>query len=331
VVGLLDVCVCVSDVPTFVEKNDIAKEAVKLVGSSKVEVIVKNLIDDTPGQECHYPDHAQATCTSANPCAFECTDGFLPYPRGKPTKCICPPHLTECNGKCGHFPIDCATKAPVSHRRRNTPTCHPGLELCGIPNGSDGKGWKCVNVQTDAQTCGGCVAPPPFGNPSTHGINCMALPHVTNATCSHGQCVITGCDSGYFFSPTRNGCIPIHDSSDKDATNPNAHEAGAGILGAGVPRGFPAYPQLPHDELAATIAQATKADTVGPVIPPILAFVEDSTVPAKISRPEARKAVKVSRSVGYGAVSGAGADVNPELSAMEVANPAEKVTRDIDG
>ncbi|KAH7915564.1 hypothetical protein BJ138DRAFT_1077239 [Hygrophoropsis aurantiaca] len=327
--GHLDVCLCTSGLPAFVKTDAVAQAAVEVVGPSKVEALIKAIIEAVPGQECYYPIHSRPSCESSNPCTFHCTDGFLPSPSENPSKCICPPHLTECDGKCGHFPLDCSPKAPVSHTRRKATSCHEGLELCGIPGGSNGKGWKCINTQTDAQTCGGCIAPSPFGGPSTHGTNCTNIPHVINATCSHGKCLITACESDFLVSPLHDSCTPIFDISTKDTPNTSDSHLGNDIL-----ENLSARLEIPHDAPVASIDTLGNDAVMGSNKPSIRAYASISTV-TKIPRTSdietpSGNAARHFDSLNSGAVSGAGANISPALAAMEVAEEAEKKGRDID-
>ncbi|KAG2129552.1 uncharacterized protein EDB93DRAFT_115041 [Suillus bovinus] len=140
--GHIAACLCLTDVEQFVESNPVAQKAVQLLGDqAKVEALISDMVSGLPtAAQCSYPDHARALCTDSNPCDFECTDGFLPFPAERPTSCICPDYLTECNGQCVPSK-DCPIKPPPS-RRNNDPHCADGLTMCGVPGKSTGQPWK---------------------------------------------------------------------------------------------------------------------------------------------------------------------------------------------
>ena len=106
----------------------------------------------TNKQQCTYPPHAQAkpTCDKSDPCgSFECTDGF----KKSGDQCVCEAPSTECNGHCGSFPNGCGSSTPKRRASKRTPFCENGKTLCGIPGGSNGKGYDCIDTQTDLETC----------------------------------------------------------------------------------------------------------------------------------------------------------------------------------
>ncbi|KAG6329047.1 hypothetical protein ID866_10043 [Astraeus odoratus] len=207
VAGRLDVSLCLSNVEAFVKDNGVAQGAIKVVGEAKVKATLTAMIN-VSGVQCSYAAHAQPSPTVTNPCEFKCTDGYLPNSSDHPTSCVCPSHLMECGGKCGHFhPEQCADTAPPS-RRRNEPKCATGLEMCGVDGVSNGQSWKCTDTKTDDFNCGGCVKPSPFGTSTTEGVNCNGIPHVDKASCGNGKCIIKRCLDGYVVDKTTNTCIP---------------------------------------------------------------------------------------------------------------------------
>ncbi|KAL4063784.1 hypothetical protein V8B97DRAFT_1929029 [Scleroderma yunnanense] len=207
IAGPLDATVCLSQVETFIKGNDVAQEAVKVVGEHKVQVTLTAMIQSS-GTQCSYPHHSAPSVTSSNPCGFKCIDGFLPTPADHPTTCECPSHLTECDGKCGHFhPDQCPKTAPPS-RRQNEPKCSDGLQLCGTGT-TNGNGWKCADIKTSTSNCGGCTKASPFGSSATNGVNCNEIPNVKKASCSDGGCVVEECEARYVITPKKDNCIPV--------------------------------------------------------------------------------------------------------------------------
>jgi hypothetical protein len=77
---------------------------------------------------------------------------YIPYPWHKPTQCICPKPLKECNGKCGNY-----HSCPSSHAKRDIQfgsdhLCSNGLTACGIP-GRGGRTWECLDTQHELESC----------------------------------------------------------------------------------------------------------------------------------------------------------------------------------
>ncbi|KAH7890439.1 hypothetical protein F5I97DRAFT_31238 [Phlebopus sp. FC_14] len=313
VAGHLDVGLCVSQVKAFIESNAVAQDAIKVVGKAKVQARVVAMINSS-GVECSYPQHAVPTCTPDNPCDFKCTDGFLAMPANKPTSCRCPSHLTVCDGKCGHYHMDCGKKPQLS-RRQNDPTCSDGLEMCGVSGASNGQSWRCVDTQTDVTTCGGCVKASPFGSSSVGGINCKDIPNVDEVTCVEGLCVINNCKDGFMVSPGQDTCIPIPKEARSlpDPTAAALHRSGTALANDAVTENNPSrrsgppvdishrtsvtalpsgavgstnsIPSLPHVTPRDAISQAGKATgIVSPVLDAGGHIPVSSAVPTKVSR-----------------------------------------------
>ncbi|KAN0082598.1 hypothetical protein V8E55_008393 [Tylopilus felleus] len=205
VAGHIHVGLCISRVKTFVSHSNVTTAAIKVVGEAKVELAITDMIKQT-GVQCAYPPHARPSVTKHNACAFVCVDGFWGMPQYQPSSCICPPHLTECNGQCGDFHSNCTTMAPPS-RRKNDPKCAQGRTLCGVPRATSGAAFQCTDVTCDSYTCGGCIKASPVGSSSTVGVNCHALPGVEEVSCADGTCVVHRCKSDFTLSASNDGCV----------------------------------------------------------------------------------------------------------------------------
>ncbi|KAH9051576.1 hypothetical protein EDB83DRAFT_2521972 [Lactarius deliciosus] len=100
-VGVVDVCLCLSALPLFLETNIAALLAVNIAGEQVVTDILTNLIlGKAPESNCDYPAHSVPACIDGNPCRFRCNDGFTSFPPSNPTTCVCTALNVVCNGKC---------------------------------------------------------------------------------------------------------------------------------------------------------------------------------------------------------------------------------------
>ena len=242
IAGHLDVCLCLSVLPGFLDSHPVAKKVVDGVGRDgardyfsglvskpffALTHIIPNFVffqvqNQNGKQECHYPAHAHPFCSISSPCGFTCDNGYTASPSTNPTDCICKSPYSECNGVCGYFPRGCGSQA-LSKRKRDYPTCSAGKTICGVPNG--GKGYDCVDIKSDVESCkcfcsrcahcdtkdmvsgGGCTVASPFGNNVADGKNCKSIPHVEKVLCDNGSCKVQSCKRGYKVSRSEDSCV----------------------------------------------------------------------------------------------------------------------------
>jgi len=210
VVGVLDVCLCISALPLFIKTNVVALLAVDLAGSSEVTNILTALINDAaPNSHCVYPPHSTPICESNDPCGFQCIDGYSPSPAINPRQCICPSPNVICNGKCVPHGA-CPTNRPANRKRSlvGSGSCTefgPGWTACGVYGGGR-RAWECVDTTHDLESCGGCTLP--LTRYSPIGTDCTSLPGVADVACLAGECVVRRCLRGYTLSIHGNGCVP---------------------------------------------------------------------------------------------------------------------------
>ncbi|KAI0247441.1 hypothetical protein BJV78DRAFT_1245779 [Lactifluus subvellereus] len=211
-VGVIDICLCLSALPLFLETNIVALLAVEIAGEQPVSNILTKLINDgAANSNCVFPDHSIPACVDGNPCAFQCTDGFTPSPPVNPTTCVCAAPSVVCNGKCvaaGSCPSSVST--PNKKRWVGSGSCAemgPEWAACGIFGGG-ARAWECINTARDLESCGGCVLPLTPYTPI--GQDCTSLPGVADVSCLAGECVVHRCMRGYV--PARDGthCVSKH-------------------------------------------------------------------------------------------------------------------------
>ncbi|KAI0783350.1 hypothetical protein C8Q75DRAFT_810936 [Abortiporus biennis] len=208
-VGLIQVCLCLSGIPDFIKADAVAIAAVNLVGVASVTAEVTAMINGAKGHKnCIFPDHADPFCSASDFCGFHCKDGFELSPDKK--DCICPAPKIVCNGQC-----EAVKACPSSHPKRElgeiqkrSAACSDGFTACGVYGWTglrSNTAWECVDTQSDLESCGGCAIP--LNARSPHGIDCTAIPGVSDVSCGAGSCRVHSCLPGYSVSMDKTYCI----------------------------------------------------------------------------------------------------------------------------
>ncbi|KAH9942517.1 uncharacterized protein BXZ73DRAFT_41238 [Epithele typhae] len=138
--------------------------------------------------------------TSASACSSYYLGGQLSCPSSGPT----------CPDVGGANPSSLAHQAPVRRRA----ACALGQRSCpvyGVSANGHGyvRGSECVDVRTDLESCGGCVADDsPLGARNADGgRDCSAIPDTGRVACRGGACVIESCASGFALSEDGEACV----------------------------------------------------------------------------------------------------------------------------
>ncbi|TFY64341.1 hypothetical protein EVG20_g5976 [Dentipellis fragilis] len=157
-IGLINVCLCLSEIPQFLQSNIVAEASVSVAGTAATTAALTTLVNShAPQSLCIYPLHSVPTCTSGNPCGFMCTDGFSWSPVMSPAQCACEAPLAVCNGVCGEAGA-CSTTAPLAKRERRfegSGSCNArgdGWLACGVFGGA-ARAWECINTANDPESC----------------------------------------------------------------------------------------------------------------------------------------------------------------------------------
>ncbi|KAG0697472.1 hypothetical protein DFH29DRAFT_150846 [Suillus ampliporus] len=181
------------------------------------------------------------------------------------------------------------------------------------PGTSTGQPWKCVDVKTDATTCGGCLKPSPFGDAPVTGVNCKEIKDVIpdTVTCGNGHCIVKDCAEGYFVSPTKDSCSPLP----KSATAGSSQRSGAAAPGSSASTGSTEGLKVSRDELTATLVHGA-----GIAIAPLGGATEKLVGGVQVSPAGAL----------VGGAQGAGV-VTPIAAAAGGITGSLKVTRDVTG
>ncbi|TFK94951.1 hypothetical protein K466DRAFT_534758 [Polyporus arcularius HHB13444] len=170
-------------------------------------------------QKCVYPDNADPVCASGTPCGFKCKNGFTASPDKHPIDCLCKfPHKV-CNGVCGSFKACPSGKPFRRDALRKRAICGEGLTACGIFGHSSfsHEAWECINTATDLESCGGCAFPLDAFSP--HGLDCTAIPGVTDVSCVAGACVVRRCAPGFVTSDDGTFCVASQSMLQQDVAS----------------------------------------------------------------------------------------------------------------
>ncbi|KAH9961725.1 hypothetical protein BC827DRAFT_1341666 [Russula dissimulans] len=138
-VGKIDVCLCLSDIPSFLKTNAVAILAVAIVGESVVTEILTSLISDIVRKDiCVYPPNSTPTCANGD-CGFKCIDGFTPSADAKTCECQSP--NVVCNGTCRCWVGSGSCKE-----------MGPGWAGCCVVD-SGHRSLQCINTAGDLESC----------------------------------------------------------------------------------------------------------------------------------------------------------------------------------
>jgi len=70
------------------------------------------------------------------------------------------------------------------------------------------KGYECVDVANNLESCGGCVDPIRGHKPSIDGgRDCSSIPGVDTVRCEFKRCVVDSCSPGFVVSSDGDNCI----------------------------------------------------------------------------------------------------------------------------
>ncbi|KAF7320608.1 hypothetical protein HMN09_00145400 [Mycena chlorophos] len=198
--------------------------------SANTKVSNNQCVACSPG---YISDPGSTSCSPACPAGqyyqnsmcYYCPDDT--YSLGGTTSCTTCPVSTGCQSGQGTSAAECKCKngqvfiagacAPEpsgANYRRSTQTaldrCSPLETLCPISSGIGSQsGMECLNVMTQLDSCGGCVAPEGDldydSDVAYTGRDCTLIPNVDEVWCEKGGCVVGSCQHGY--SLVNNTCV----------------------------------------------------------------------------------------------------------------------------
>ncbi|KAF8881612.1 hypothetical protein BD779DRAFT_1004167 [Infundibulicybe gibba] len=211
--GIINTCLCLSGIPNFETTNLLAESAVSLGGEAATTAALTKLVNAAPDhQQCQYPANSSPVCKAGSPCGFECQNGYSASPASRPTQCVCSAPNTECNGKCGIY-NGCPSPQPYKRDiSSGSNSCPRGFTACGVLGRGAKSSWDCIDAQNDLESCGGCTIPLHGSSLGPEGVDCTALPGVSDVSCVRGGCIVHKCMPGYDMHPTGASCIYQEDA-----------------------------------------------------------------------------------------------------------------------
>jgi len=176
VFGHIDVCLCISALPVFVQTNVVAILAAEVEGVDAVIAALEAQINSSKGaQRCVYPDNCTPLCS--DDCDFDCKPPYVKHG----SKCVLPPSTGfSKRGMDLDEDIQCAW----------------GLTKCGALNVAASRaGFECLDTRTHLESCGGCTLA--YGHNEATGQDCTAIPGVSGVSCQANKCVVHSCKRGW--------------------------------------------------------------------------------------------------------------------------------------
>ncbi|KAH9475177.1 Protein priA [Psilocybe cubensis] len=73
--------------------------------------------------------------------------------------------------------------------------------------------WECVDTQKDLESCGGCMIQSSYLFSKKDGVDCTAIPGVSDVSCVEGKCVVRRCMAGFSINKSGDSCVEHIESS----------------------------------------------------------------------------------------------------------------------
>ncbi|PPQ93896.1 hypothetical protein CVT25_007809 [Psilocybe cyanescens] len=84
--------------------------------------------------------------------------------------------------------------------------CPIGLSACQII-GRGAELWECVDTQKDLESCGGCMIQSSYLFSKDDGIDCTAIPGISDVSCVEGKCLVHRCMAGFSVNQAGDSCV----------------------------------------------------------------------------------------------------------------------------
>ncbi|KZO90787.1 hypothetical protein CALVIDRAFT_602680 [Calocera viscosa TUFC12733] len=155
--------------------------------------------NNAPQNSCPAGTYNNDDGSSSSRDCNSCSAGY--YSSAGSTKCTkCPNGQTSNAGSSGCTAINSHHPRAMKTKRGGA-ECKLGFMSCPILSGRGGV--ECVNIDSDLESCGGCVG---YGGEGT-GVDCTSLPGVSSVQCVGGQCIVDSCGHGYTIGEMGTSCV----------------------------------------------------------------------------------------------------------------------------
>ncbi|RPD65510.1 hypothetical protein L226DRAFT_609627 [Lentinus tigrinus ALCF2SS1-7] len=208
-----DTCICLSGLSATLSSLSSTASLIDEFGLPGVEEVFSTYIASSSfAKACTYPPNSRPQCTRDNLCGFSCDPPFI----ASGDSCVCqnssdcgpsppPPATCQASGKTGRL----SKRSTISTLAIAQSACGVHETVCGTFDGTTAN-FRCVDIQTSLDSCGGCILPSPFGlraNDRATAVDCTAIPSVDAVSCMSGKCIIQSCLPGWTVDAEGTGCI----------------------------------------------------------------------------------------------------------------------------
>ncbi|CAK5262266.1 unnamed protein product [Mycena citricolor] len=210
----VQLCLCLKDLDLYLETTD------NVTLQNNALLAVNALINgDGYHVQCGpLPAHAKHACTTDDPCAITCLDGYVLS--DDKASCVCPWGTIDCKGQCVSASAGCSGASPVARslKARDEPITTleaaqkrcGSLKVCGVADPSSKYEFDCVDTTSNFDSCGDCVFPHPFQSGEqtvlARGVDCGRILNARHVSCHQSRCAVQSCRKGYVLSGDE--CVP---------------------------------------------------------------------------------------------------------------------------
>ncbi|KAF8314190.1 hypothetical protein DL93DRAFT_2080261 [Clavulina sp. PMI_390] len=197
--GAIDACICVSGIADFCQTNSIAASAFAIAGEAATYLALDVLITTgTPVSSC--PGSSSPSGRKRSPADLarlehKCDWGL--------TKCGLPTGLSyaEALAEAGYGSQEPTRTVNENGKKKKNEHIIAPFNYALV------EAYECLDVQTNLESCGGCVAPYTLGlskgeiESLVPGVDCTAQEGVSDVECLRGACVVKKCRKGWELAP----------------------------------------------------------------------------------------------------------------------------------
>ncbi|KAF8880541.1 hypothetical protein BD779DRAFT_1761943 [Infundibulicybe gibba] len=215
-------CLCLEDLDIFLDTNVDIQLLITLLGKYRVSSIIKTL-----ASVLFIYMWASLTLSRSmilqDPAAADSPTTLIALATIKThATTIVTRHLLGAAMNCGSRPNGCGSAAPrslksrarfISNLEEAQEYCGPKRAVCGVSTevAFDSYPFECVDLETDPESCGGCMVPHPFHESlafsGRQGTNCYTQSNVLKASCFDSRCIVNKCKDGWTPNLETDQCV----------------------------------------------------------------------------------------------------------------------------